>query len=404
MRTVFIIALNRMKIMIRNPLLIVLCVLLPFVFYTFTLKVMKSSEAGIRVPIAVVDLDESVSSKLVLDNIMNNESLECIVTEKNEAVTLLKKEKVQGAYILKKGFENKIINNKSNEIIDVYYLPGNKAAPVITDIIAGEIIPLICINKASNAVEKYYIKNNYNGKSNIKEDTKDLIFKKIKEKKYELPINISVRLPNDKENKDLELTQSVVFKQWILGMFLVFLSLYLVFNCSSIINERKSNLKKRIISSGCTYLEIVLGDLFGLVILGMLLNILQAVLFYLIMDMRIINIMYLFVVNLFFTYCIASILLCLTKFFKNTVSFQSFMPMFILFIGLIGGCFFNLEILPEYIKKISVFMPTYWAHEALSRLVLYHSGFNSILRNILVLFVYGTIFLVINYIMSLRNA
>lgn len=398
-----IIAAARIKVMLRNPGLIIMCILLPLVFYVFSIKVIDVSDEAMKVPIAIVDYDNTNTSRWVVESVQDNSLFNCILTEESNGLKLLKKEEIQGLYIIKEGFEENIKQENINELLKVYYLAGNKIATAISDVIAGEIIPVICTNKSANSVEAYYKENTNINNKNVRSDVIKLIQNNIGQGKYDLPVNTEVRFPGEKKEQLREISQGIVLKQWILGIFLIFIFLYLVFNCTALIKERVNRVHNRIIVSGCTYFQLYLGDLIGLSSIGLVLNLLQVAMFYFILNLSLKSLVYIFIVNLFFIYCISCMLILLTKVFKSNSAFQSFIPMLVLFLGLIGGCFFSLELLPDIFKRLSVITPTYWAHGAMSRIVLYNISIESIYKNIIMLFLYGIVFTFIDYVIYGRS-
>jgi len=62
----------------------------------------------------------------------------------------------------------------------------------------------------------------------------------------------------------------------------------------------------------------------------------------------------------------------------------------------LGGCWWPIEIVPEFMKKIAMMLPTGWAMEALDKLLFYKFPFVSVMTNIIVLTLFTIFFAILS--------
>lgn len=393
MRDLLIITAARIKLLLRKRLLLALCIVLPIIFYLIIGQIFAKSEAYNKIPIVVIDEDNTKTSKLISEKLKSNETLECYEQNIEKSLLLLEESKIEGIYIFKKGFEENIKKDNLKGLIDVYYLPQNTAAVGLTDMVAGEIMPVVCYFKVGAIGEDLYKQYN-SSESNI---ISEKIIKYAKDlesdESFRLPIIIKSTNSKAASNAAIKFDRSDLGKRAVIGMIILFNTLFILSNYSGIMRERTNNIYKRIKAAGVSKLSIICADTLGIIIVGSLMGIIQIVLLYPIFKFKnITTVMSIMSIYLFYTYCTAAMLILFTRIFKNYVSLQGFIPQFVFFIALLGGCLLGIELIPRNIRILSVVMPTYWANDALTKIVLYGFSINTVLLNLLILASMGTVF------------
>ncbi|MCJ7687907.1 MAG: ABC transporter permease, partial [Clostridiaceae bacterium] len=149
----------RMKILFRKKILITLSILAPLILLMFVATIFTKPSFFNKVPIAVIDEDNSVTSRRILEGLSHNNSLKCTVIKKADISKNLNDNFVQGIYILNSGLQENIEKQKFDKLVTVHYLPHNVFAPGITDVIASEILYYVCGVKAASTGEKAISKN-----------------------------------------------------------------------------------------------------------------------------------------------------------------------------------------------------------------------------------------------------
>lgn len=385
-----IIVLNKVKRNLRNRLLLLICIILPVVFYMLAGEIFTKSSISDNIPVAVIDEDKSDMSRSIVGNLKKNKTLKVYEINRKDMRSRLSSGSVQGIYILKSGMEEKIISGEYDGLLEVYYLPDNFVAQGITDIIAGELLEYVCSISASE--EGREVLEGYGEKIDLLPEIL-VAADKIKEENItRLPVNIKMETPDNQRIEISNFDGRTIPRKFGLGMVIIFNTLFLFSGCVEILREKCSGTTKRIYATGVSALEFVISDILGLMLAGMAVGIIQFILIsrsiglgnlYKSGTVIIIYAVYLFVA--------ANILLIFAGIFKNPVSFQSFIPVVIFFAGLLGGCLWSTELMPGGIIYISRLLPTYWVHDALTKVVIYGLPAVKALKNILILLVTGVI-------------
>jgi len=100
--------------------------------------------------------------------------------------------------------------------------------------------------------------------------------------------------------------------------------------------------------------------------------------------------------------CCAFALVCISigiavsRFSKNTLMAGSLTTLINLPMLMLGGCMWPREVMPEYLQKISAFMPTTWFLKA-AETVLYGDSFMGAMNEILYMLVLVTVMLIISF-------
>lgn len=389
----FIITKTRIKLLLRKKLLLSLCVILPLVFYFIAGEIFSKSEAYNKIPIVLIDEDNTDISRLIVEKLKSNDSLKCYEETIDKALKSLEENDIEGVYLLRKGLKDKIEREDINNLVDVYYLPQNTAAVGLTDMVAGEIMPVVCAYKVGALGEKLYKQYKHKDSLVIKEKILNYTKELEQDETFKLPIifeNISSKVSAADTSK---FDRSELGKRAVVGMMVLFNTLFILSNYSSIMRERTNNVYTRIKSTGVSKLSILCADTLGIIIVGSLMGIIQVALLYPIFRFKsIFGALTIIITYIVYTYCIASILILFTRIFKNFMSLQGFIPQFTFFIALLGGCLLGIEFIPGNIRVLSILIPTYWANDALSKLILKAEDISSIYINLIVLAAMGILY------------
>ena len=381
---VFIIATNRFRIMARNRLFILLCIVLPLLFSVMVNRIFAKSSLYDSVPIAVIDLDNSVLSQRVMGDIKKNPTIDMQVIAEGEIEEYISKEKVQAVYVFEQGMEASIKAGEYDEIISVYIVPGSLTAMGISDIIAGEIIPAICEYKVINTAQKLLPEEE---KGRIVEGISSRIEALQLDKNFEMPVIVDMRTPLTDKSAAIEEDKNVFSTSIGLGLIIIFSTLFMLTGSSIIIKERESKVRSRIKTAGVTPLKLLAADLLSLTSAGILIILLQFIMMYTVFKkVSVQGLIIAFLVMIVYALTAASMLILFSAIFKKHISFQSFMPIVILLMGILSGCIWSLEMMPTAIGRFALFMPSYWAHSGLSEIILYQGSIQTIMMNLVMLF------------------
>jgi ABC-type multidrug transport system permease subunit len=265
----------------------------------------------------------------------------------------------------------------------------------ISDIIAGEIIPSICEYKVINTAEKL-----------LPEVEKEKIIAGIStrmealhlDKDFELPVLVDMRTPLKGENVDEEEDKDIFSLSIGLGLIIIFTTLFMLTGCSAIIKERENRVRSRIKAVGVTPFRLMAADLLSVAFAGVLITSLQFIMIYTVLrEVSTEGILIVSVLMVIYAFAAAAVLIVFSSIFRKHVSFQSFMPIVVLIMGLLSGCIWSVEMMPSAISTMSAYMPSYWAHSGLLEVILYEGDVQSVVLNLVVLLIMGGTFFIPGY-------
>ncbi|MBZ9685477.1 ABC transporter permease [Clostridium estertheticum] len=387
---------TKMKLIMRKKILILLSILAPLIALMFVDSIFTRPSFFNKVPIAVIDEDNSVTSKRIVAELSNSSSLKCTVIKKTDINKNLNDNFVQGVYILNSGLEENIEKQKFDKLVTVHYLPHNVFAPGITDVIASQLLYYVCAVKSASTGEESMSKND---DIKVYDDIIMYNLNHIDDPNFNLPLKINSISPNTKVENTAITKGDIVSKQFSLGMVIILSTLFLLSGCATIMKTRSSGVYKRIKVAGVPYSYLLLSDVISIMLSGSFVVLLQFSFLYKVMDMQDAQIFGLVILScLIYMFCMSNFFVLLTRIFKSHISFQSIMPVFILFMGLLSGCLWSMELMPQKIIPVAHLMPTYWIHNAITNLILYNGNIGDITLNLIFLIGYGIVFMIINFI------
>lgn len=164
----------------------------------------------------------------------------------------------------------------------------------------------------------------------------------------------------------------------------------LIFGGATVAAERRNGVIKRLMVHPVTRLELVMGKIYGLMLLGVV-----QIVFFLAVGK------FLFHVNLganlpavtltllVFAWVAGSLGVLVGSLVAAHDRVSGICVLASLLMAALGGCWWPLEIGPPVMKTISLCLPTGWALQALHQLISFGSGFGAVLKPIGVLLAFG---------------
>lgn len=360
MNKILIVFKYKLKIILSDKTFMVAMVLIPLFLTLITGYALKFEKES-KIPVALCDLDNSNYSTTVLERVMGKDGFEFILTNEKTALKMVKDFKVEAAYIIKEGFEEKLLSGDTSGIIEQVSSPSTIASDLISDIIGGEISRIMLNIAAANWVVDEY---NLSGNS-------DALWKEAWEYTDSLwasgpamEIDYSeIDLSKDSQDNsyltdtDIRITKNTSISTSAFGMLVAFIMFLIMFNSSWLIEERENGTLRRILSGPGAISALFAGNILSLVFIGLV----QIALFSLICT-------FIFGVNIFsqginmliiilYLFSAISISLFASSILKTRIQLQTGAPLFSIITGFIGGCFWNFTDLGGLIKTISLFTP-----------------------------------------------
>ncbi len=231
----------RLKLILADKLN---CFVILFSFVLFLLLMSSLSfgaEERSNVPIGIMDLDRSETSKVLVEKIKKIPAFYVYEEGEKELNRLLLKEEISGIFIIKEGFEDSVNKGSTEKLVMMKYLEGNKSAKVLSDIFAGPMLYPISLAKGlkeyealkkpalgneKKEIENSEIQNNwFTGQEYV-----DYINKLSKASDFDFAFDINMVDLESGEGALNSLGNSVIYFQvvfGILGMLISFVAMYI---------------------------------------------------------------------------------------------------------------------------------------------------------------------------------
>jgi ABC-type multidrug transport system permease subunit len=183
----------------------------------------------------------------------------------------------------------------------------------------------------------------------------------------------------------------VGFNMSLPGILVMYLFINLaIFGGSGIAAERRSGVLRRMSINPVKTPQLMLGKLYGLILLAGVQVGFFMILGQFVFDVNIGENLFGISVTLFvFSWLSASIGLLLGFVLKSEEKIIGLALLVGIPMAAIGGCWFPMEIAPEFVRRISYFFPTAWAMDSLHQLITFGSGFSGVLKQVGVLAAYA---------------
>ncbi|MDQ0229290.1 ABC transporter permease [Metabacillus malikii] len=141
--------------LVKKPAMLILLVgpvLLTLLFGT----VIESQQEEYVIPIAIIDHDKSSMSKTITNRIKEQKRLVIHEVTKEEAEELLAKKEIDSAFHFKEGFQQMLLQEKREGLIEIKIVPASIAYPIVREVIASEVTRMTSAVKAANQVVNLY--------------------------------------------------------------------------------------------------------------------------------------------------------------------------------------------------------------------------------------------------------
>ena len=183
------------------------------------------------------------------------------------------------------------------------------------------------------------------------------------------------------------------FNQAVPGILVMFIMMIALTNGSlSIFLERKSGVLKRLAATPLTRREIVIGKWLGkwfITLLQMLYGMVVGWLLFKIYWGQ--HLAAIIGILLIWAALSAALAVLLGSFARSEGQVSAFSTVFSLLLAALGGCWWPIEITPEWMQSLANYLPTGWIMDAMHKLMYFGAHLNDVVFNVLALLILSVI-------------
>lgn len=395
----FTITWYKLKMMLGDRLFFSAMVLLPL-FITIAAGYALRYEKLNMIPICVVDEDKSGYSSLLIERIKAKEGLKVMLAGRGDAVAMLEGNKAEQVFIIKDGFEERIIQGDKKGLLDVVSSPSSYSYGFTSEVIAGEVIRLVTGNMAANWISEEYGKLGVTTDKSFREEItayNDSLWEP------KPPMTISYKEQQGSSINTVKRLSMPAAAATSSGVITAFIMFYILFSSGWLVEERTNGTLKRLAIGPDALLLSYGGSILALFAAGMIQIVLFSAVDKVLFNVDIFPGVYSYVLLTMYLLSVISISLFLSSMLKTQAQLQAGAPVLALITGFAGGCFWNFVEMPGRIRLLSMFTPQGWALKGINSLMSAPSAFSTILAPLMVLSVISLILLPFSYIIIKRT-
>jgi ABC-2 type transport system permease protein len=340
-----------------------LLLLFAIVFFTLFIAITMSNQhnAEKKIPIAIVDLDQSAYSNVLITRLKDKPTLKVIEkTTEKDALSLIKQSDVQAAYILNSQFMDRLLNGDKEKIVKLIRAPSAISIGLINEIIASEINRLSTNVESAEYVIKKYEQYGITKPPTLWEDA----WSYTDEQWEPVPLLTMEYLELGEYTKEdlaqqLEQTSSSQFI-YILGIATTVLILFILISNQWLINEKRTGVLLRTTFTAIRPTTYVITSSLTIVIVAFLLFLPSLLYLYQAYDLSKLQLSNLLVYSFLYFICFSSISLFFATLLSSQKIYHVIMLALALFTTLFGGIFIKLSDITERLASIENFTPQHW--------------------------------------------
>jgi len=333
---------------------------LPIAFTLIAGSIYSPKATNQTIPIALVDEDNSEFSMFLIELIKEEQLLKVTETDISRGLKLVKEHKVEGTYIIKKGFEE-LIKKDSNPQLEAIKSSNSYGADAISEIIASGLVRIQSNARAANIVIKEYEKQ-----QSLSEEERNQLWIEVFDhsESYWYPEQLMKldyqSLYFNQESSDK--TSIIGFSEGPFGVILTFLALSGIFGLASFSKEHRSGTFKRLYLITDSAKSLILGNLLPLILV---LSFQACILFFTLNQFFGVyndfigetSILYLIITLFSYILLIASGVVFISTFSVSAVDIQSKYTIFVLLSSIVGGSFWSVDLMPSALGIIALLTP-----------------------------------------------
>ena len=365
---------------------------------TFMVGHVQTYERQNRVPIALVDEDNSAYAKQVVNGFAKHQEIQVIQTDETKALSLVENYQAEAAFIIQKGFAEAVQRGDIEGIITLVKSPNSQSYDLIKDMLASEVMRLHMNVAAADWTLRLYKENHlYQGQQSDQElwqsvwDYADSLW----EPQPMMTLDYQERrgaFAVTEEHIPISVLTSVST-----GMVIMFLMLMIMFHSSWIIEERNNATLKRLISISGLLRKYYMASIIALFCLAGLQLLLMALLMKVLFGVHLFWGSWQGVILATYIFAVIALGMLLASLFKTPVQMQAGAPAIALLTSIVGGCFWSFIEPSKQLKELAFCTPQGWALEAMKGIAMETYQIQDVLTTALLLLLFGLVVCVVSF-------
>lgn len=332
------------------------------------------------VDLAYVDQDSSEMSHMLFEKMNTIEGYHFEAMTIEEAEKAVKKDDVEGAFIIRNNFMSDALNGSVT--VDRLLISENMDNMQMNSVLQGSLTQVLMDYQIISSLEMVISPFST---SDISRDLQEMIDEHWT---YKRPVSVSTTTLT-------ESTPYSAIKHSIVGFSLFFAMFTLVFGISDILTDKENHTWQRQLVSPLPKLTLLSGNLIATFIQGFVqVTVMFVASKYLFKVDWAGQMLHAIIVVAAFVFCVTSMGMFLSNFVNTIGQLSAVAPVIITGTAMLGGCFWPLEIVTaKPLLLLSLITPQRWAINGIEKILVYDYGFEAIVLPTLILLAMGVVYL-----------
>lgn len=376
MRQLLAICFFELKRLLKRPRSYLIMFVTPLVF-TFFFGGLLSGTGSPGVPIALVDLDQSIVSKSLVEQWKKEKILSLQVTDIDQANALREDKKISGTIIIPKNFQAQLVaGNKAS--LEFTHSPDLAVATAIEQLLDNSMATAAIQVKGAQQWS-HYSKGSLTWEEGYKKLAAEVSTQEELVQKNTIAASTAKSLN--------QVSQSAA------GFSIMFIMIQLMMVTSVFLDARKTGVWGRILSTPSSRVSIVGGYLLSFFLMGWFQFAVLMGLTHLLFGVVWGDLLALIILISAFLLSTVGLGLAIAGFVRTSEQQAAIGNLVIVSTSMLGGVFWPLEVVPAFMQKIAQFVPQTWAMKGFTELMARGGGVGDILGAVAILMGFAVVFL-----------
>ncbi len=344
----------------------------------------ESAESS-KIPVGIVNYDNSEIVTELISSFKSDSTIKVLEMEESQLIEKVRGSGVEVGFIIPDGFGDMVLAGEK-PVMHVLKLPASVDYRAIEEIMSGAFGK---IQMTDIAVQ--YAMDKVGNKSDLEEEIIASNFKEILESALSDAPVISVkevRVSGDETSTDYNGVNSGA-----IGIAVMFVMFSAVFGIGDILVEKKNYTWNRLSLTPVPKSVVMLGKVIGTFLQGWAQIAILMLIGKFIMGVDWGNsFVSTFIIFSVYLLCVTGLGMFLATLVKTNAQLGAYASIIIVSTSMLSGCYWPIELVPEFMQKIGMLFPQYWAVKGLGNTVNANLGLQSVITPLLVMIFMGMLF------------
>ena len=380
--------------LLRNKTALILMLVLPIAIMFFigmAYSNNKESTEKIKIPVGLVNYDESELVKTMVSNFEKNDTVKVVEMKEEELYQSVRNASVEMGFIIPEDFEDQVLAGEKPQM-QLLKLPTS------ADYVAVEVI----WNEAFGTLRMYDITSKYvvDKIGELGDNNPGIIIPSFVEKlENELTKTPIVSVKEIRVSGDSESTDYNGMNRSIIGIVVMFVMFSVVFGMGDMLEEKKNHTWDRLSTTPTSRAIVTLGKVIATFITGWLQIVILMLFGHFVMGVDWgSSVISTFLILSIYLLCVTGLGMLLATLVKSNAQLGAYSSILIVATSMLSGCYWPIELVPEFMQKLAKFFPQYWALKGLGNTVNANMGLDSAVFPVIILTLMGVLFFLLTIV------